>query len=54
MRPQFQEKKGGKTGFDFLGTLKTLFLTLINQINIKSTTKTTYSYTSRRDLLISA
>ncbi len=45
--PQFH----GKMGINFSGSLKTLFLTLITQIVVKSAS---YSYSSRWDLSIGA
>jgi len=47
-------ENGKKIGMDFSGTSKTLFWTQITQKWIKSTAKTTYSYSARRDLSIGA
>jgi hypothetical protein len=44
IRPQFQETMGMTMGLNFSGTSKTLFLTQITQICIKSISTTTYSY----------
>ncbi len=52
--PQIHGKLGLKIGLDFSGASKTLFLTLFAHIFIESCSKTTYSYSARRDLSIGA
>ena len=50
--PQIHGKLGLKIGLDFSGASKTLFLTLFAHIFILGCSKTTYSYSARRDLSI--
>jgi len=52
--PQIHGKLSLKIGLDFSGASKTLFLTLFAHIFIESCSKTTYSYSARRDLSIGA
>ena len=52
--PKFHGKMGMKIGVNNTGTKLSFFWTQINQIWIKNASKTTYSYSARRDLSIGA
>jgi hypothetical protein len=52
--PKFHGKMGMKIGVNSTGTKLSFFWRQINQIWIKNASKTTYSYSARRDLSIGA